>query len=133
MADVSKKDDELVKDLYNGLFSSEDIACRYDELAHVYDKVLDIIKYTAPEYISKELASRFKDENLDKKLVLDLGAGSGAIGKKLNELGFASLHALDISNGILDEARKKNYTKISLLAVLPRTLYRVWQRTRTTL
>ena len=43
---------------------------------------------------------------------MDAGAGTGLLGVELKELGYTDVHALDISQEMLNEARKKNvYTK----------------------
>ncbi len=39
--------------------------------------------------------------------VLDAGAGTGLVGQLLEQLGYTNLEAMDLSQGMLDEARKK--------------------------
>ena len=40
--------------------------------------------------------------------VLDAGAGTGLVGESLKRLGYSNIEALDLSLGMLEEARKKN-------------------------
>ena len=40
--------------------------------------------------------------------ILDAGAGTGLVGKLLSQRGYTNLIAMDLSDGMLSEARKKN-------------------------
>ena len=39
--------------------------------------------------------------------VLDAGAGTGLVGVELHRLGYTNIHAMDMSQGMLDEAGRK--------------------------
>ncbi len=43
--------------------------------------------------------------------ILDAGAGTGLVGKVLTEMGYGNLIAMDMSQGMLQEARKKGVYK----------------------
>ncbi len=50
--------------------------------------------------------------------ILDAGAGTGLVGKVLNSLGYKHLTAMDMSSGMLAEARKKEvYSELYLMTM----------------
>ena len=78
---------------------------RYDEWAKEYDENLsDDFGYVMPR-MAAETFARFVPT--DAK-VLDAGAGTGLVGVELNRLGYSDIEAMDLSHGMLDEARAKN-------------------------
>ena len=50
--------------------------------------------------------------------IIDVGAGTGVVGTELLKLGYTNLYALDISQEMLNEARKKNVYKKFICAAL---------------
>lgn len=90
--------------------------------------------------VYNEWASRFDEENFNARVIchkpqvecldsaikkylnkpkeeikiIDCGAGTGLSGVELNEIGYTNLCALDISQEMLNEAKKKNVFKIYL-------------------
>ena len=50
--------------------------------------------------------------------IMDAGAGTGEAGVELSKLGYTNLHALDISQEMLQEAKKKNVYKKLICAAL---------------
>ena len=54
--------------------------------------------------------------------ILDAGVGTGLVGALLAERGYQNLVAMDLSNGMLDEARKKNVYEDFRLTVMWETL-----------
>ena len=54
--------------------------------------------------------------------ILDAGSGMGLVGALLAEGGYQNLIAMDLSNGMLDEARKKNVYKEFRQMVMGETL-----------
>jgi len=85
--------------------SQQELRNRYDQWAKTYETDLDqdfgwIGPLRAVEmgvhYISKDAR------------ILDAGAGTGLVGKLLAEAGYSNLVAMDLSEGMLVEARKKN-------------------------
>ena len=84
--------------------SNEDLAERYDEWAKDYDVDLQqefgwIGPRKATEMIRKYVP-------MDAR-ILDAGVGTGLVGQDLWEMGYRNLIAIDLSQGMLDEARKK--------------------------
>ena len=69
---------------------------------------------TLDDAVQEEL----KDIPKEKIKIMDAGAGTGLVGVELHKFGFTTIDALDISPGMLNEAKKKNvYTKF-ICAVL---------------
>ena len=89
------------------VYSSKDnqeLAERYDEWSKDYEKDLaDDFVYLAPLKTSEVFAKYVpKDAR-----ILDAGAGTGLVGVVLAEMGYSSMVAMDLSQGMLDEARQK--------------------------
>ena len=88
-----------------GSTSNQELEERYDQWATEYDKDLDeVFAWNAPQTGANVLASLVPAT----AAVLDAGAGTGLAGKCLANAGFTNLAAMDLSQGMLDEARKKN-------------------------
>ncbi len=80
-----------------------ELQARYDEWASEYDADLDRdFGYLGPQRGADILA---KYEPASAR-VLDAGAGTGLVGAALKEKGYGSIVAMDLSQGMLDEARK---------------------------
>ena len=78
---------------------------RYDEWANEYDNNIEgDFGYVMPR-MAAETFARFVPK--DAK-VLDAGAGTGLVGVELNRLGYSDIEAMDMSMGMLEEARAKN-------------------------
>jgi predicted TPR repeat methyltransferase len=82
----------------------QELQKRYDVWAKEYDRDLaESFGYIGPrlgaEYFAKHVA---KDAH-----VLDAGAGTGLVGIELARLGYKNIDGMDMSQGMLDEARKK--------------------------
>ncbi len=100
-----------VKDRVQWVYSSksnQELAERYDQWAKDYDRDLENdFGYTCPkyavEYFTKHVA-------LDAE-ILDAGAGTGLVGELLFAKGYRELVAMDLSKGMLEQARKKNVYK----------------------
>lgn len=81
---------------------------RYDQWAKDYDKDLEKdFEYKAPKIATEFLAKYIERETV----ILDAGAGTGLVGEILAQMGFKHVVAIDMSQGMLDEARKKNVYK----------------------
>ncbi len=77
---------------------------RYDEWASEYDTDLETdFGYVMPRITAAEFA-RYVPTGAN---VLDAGAGTGLVGVELHGLGYRDIHAMDMSRGMLDEARAK--------------------------
>lgn len=63
------------------------------------------------EYLDDAIKQVLRDKPKDEVKIMDAGAGTGHIGVELRKLGYTNLYALDISQEMLDEAKKKNVYK----------------------
>ena len=85
--------------------SNRELEERYDEWANEYDNNIEgDFGYVMPR-MAAETFARFVSK--DAK-VLDAGAGTGLVGVELNRLGYSDIEAMDMSMGMLEEARAKN-------------------------
>ncbi len=90
------------------VYSSRDnaeLAERYDDWAKDYDTDLERDFEWAGPQRAAEVFAKYVPKN---GRVLDAGAGTGLVGKFLSENGYSKLVAMDLSMGMLEEARKKN-------------------------
>ena len=96
------------EDRVQWVYSSEnnrELEERYDEWANEYDNNIEgDFGYVMPR-MAAETFARFVSK--DAK-VLDAGAGTGLVGVELNRLGYSDIEAMDMSRGMLEEARAKN-------------------------
>ena len=84
--------------------NNQELQERYDQWASEYDRDLDAdFGYVSPQ-ITAEILSRFVPTDA---IVLDAGTGTGLVGEALGRLGFTNLYAMDLSPGMLEEARRK--------------------------
>ena len=85
--------------------NNEELAERYDQWAKDYDSELEIdFAYRGPQ-IAAEFFTRYVHY---EARILDAGAGTGIVGEILTKQGYIDLVAMDLSQGMLDEAREKN-------------------------
>jgi SAM-dependent methyltransferase len=85
--------------------SNQELEERYDQWAAEYDKDLDeVFAWNAPQNGARVLAGLVPGD----AAVLDAGAGTGLVGKCLADAGFTNMAAMDLSQGMLEEARQKN-------------------------
>ena len=104
---MNERSEERVQWIYSSQNNSE-LSERYDEWAKDYDKDLsEVFGWIAPKTASDYLA-KYVSPNSN---VLDAGAGTGLVGLALAEHGFQNLTAMDLSEGMLKEARNKNVYK----------------------
>ena len=99
---------ETVQWIYSSK-DNEELSDRYDQWAKDYDADLD----EAFGWLGPQRAVDYFVRYTSKEArVLDAGAGTGLVGILLAGLGYKNLVAMDLSQGMLDEARKKNaYTE----------------------
>lgn len=84
--------------------NNQELEDRYDQWASDYDKDLDEeFGWVSPRVTAEVLASHVPAG----AKILDAGAGTGLVGEALGRLGYQDLHAMDISEGMLDQARSK--------------------------
>jgi len=90
------------------IYSSSDnkeLEERYDQWAKDYDADLD----EGFGWLGPQRAVEFFTRHVPKEArILDAGAGTGLVGELLAKQGYNHLVAMDLSSGMLEEARKKN-------------------------
>jgi len=111
---MNEKNEDRVQWVYSSKDNSE-LSQRYDEWAKEYDKDLsEVFGWIAPTTASAYLAKYVHPDSA----VLDAGAGTGLVGLALTEHGFQNIAAMDLSEGMLKEARDKNvYRKLDQMVL----------------
>ncbi len=96
------------EDRVQWIYSSQDnkeLAERYDQWAKDYDADLEEgFGWLGPQRTAESFA-RYVPK---AARILDAGAGTGLVGEILAGMGYHSLVAMDLSQGMLDAAREKN-------------------------
>lgn len=118
----SENKDEMKKHDYD----KEIIDKQYDELAPNYEDLYLRAGWNDPEECAK--LARDTEESLTDELkaggdkdtmeILDMGCGSGLVGKHLKDYGFNKTVGVDCSQGMLDEVSKNRpdaYSELKLL------------------
>ncbi len=101
------------KDKVNWVYNvnnNSELTARYNLWAKEYDQDLkDEFGYTNPLYAVEVLVKYVsRDAN-----ILDAGVGTGWVGQLLDEQGYHNLEGMDMSEGMLSQARNKNiYTTL---------------------
>jgi predicted TPR repeat methyltransferase len=97
-------DDAAIGDwLQQGTSDPREVAARYDAWARSYDDDLTSWSYRAPTVVAETVLTRSPAVGS----VLDVGCGTGLVGRALRAGGFAGrLHGLDISQESLDIAEQ---------------------------
>ncbi len=89
--------------LQQGTSDPGEVADRYDAWAQGYDDDLGAWSYRAPAVVAETLLARQPETHL----VLDVGCGTGLVGRTLRAHGFGGeLRGLDISEASLEVARE---------------------------
>jgi len=90
-----------VNHLQDGV-SSRDL---YDDWSESYDAhLLDDFGYISPQIAAQTLAGRDRQHDVD---IIDYGCGTGLVGEELIRHGFTTVDGIDISAGMLEQAREK--------------------------
>ena len=85
--------------------NNQELEERYDQWAGEYDKDLaEEFEWNAPQ----TAVDLFAKHVPTSAKVLDAGAGTGLVGECLAQLGYQDLYAMDLSLGMLEEARQKS-------------------------
>jgi len=88
-----------------GSTNNSELEDRYDQWASDYDGDLAAeFAWNSPQHAAEVFANHVNNP----AKILDAGAGTGLVGECLTELGYKDLVAMDLSQGMLDEAKKKN-------------------------
>jgi ubiquinone/menaquinone biosynthesis C-methylase UbiE len=110
MADDSKR---TLLDQVFAASSTEESRKLYDKWAKTYNVDMAEHDFTAPRLVAEAVARGLKLNHLGKKhealrsiKILDAGCGTGLVGIELAKLGAKEIDGLDISEGMLDVARK---------------------------
>lgn len=116
MADFAH--DERLKWIYASKGNAQ-LEERYDGWAELYDKDVEgDLGFTGPRIVAEALAARVEKS----AMVLDAGAGTGAVGVMLAKLGFSHITAIDLSPGMLEVANSKGVYESVQREVLGETL-----------
>ena len=84
--------------------NNQELEERYDQWARDYDKDLDEdFGWIAPQRVVDHFVKHVPRD----ARVLDAGAGTGLVGELLHKLSYHTLVAMDLSQGMLEEARRK--------------------------
>ena len=84
--------------------NNQELAERYDQWAKDYEQDLaQDFEWLGPQRTA-ELFFKYVAKD---SLVLDAGAGTGLVGQLLSQEGYGRITAMDLSSGMLEEARKK--------------------------
>lgn len=101
---MGKNSDEIlgrVSHLEDG-DSSRDI---YDDWSDNYDShLLEEFGYISPEVAAQTLSDEIEASDV---AIIDYGCGTGLVGQSLNQQGFLTIDGIDISAGMLEQARAK--------------------------
>lgn len=89
--------------LHEGTSDPREVAARYDAWANGYDDDLTSWSYQAPAVVAETVLSR----HAAAASVLDVGCGTGLVGRELRQRGFGGqILGLDISQASLELARR---------------------------
>jgi predicted TPR repeat methyltransferase len=103
---TSTKDDSFLSRVFAAKTTEESRAL-YDEWAASYDSDMAAHDFTGPRLVAEAVNKHLRNTAPSDAKILDAGCGSGAVGIALNELfSYQSIDGLDISQGMLDVARK---------------------------
>lgn len=81
----------------------------FDVFAPDFEGVLKKLEYKVPAYVKEYLIEFYGRKNMEKLQILDAGCGTGLCGKEIKKILPQSLiYGIDLSEKMLDEARKKN-------------------------
>jgi ubiquinone/menaquinone biosynthesis C-methylase UbiE len=116
MADTAH--DERLRWVYSSTTNAE-LEQRYDQWAELYDRdVAEDLGFVGPKIVADALAERVARAGM----ILDAGAGTGAVGTALADLGFLHLTAIDLSPAMLEIASSKGAYETLQREVLGTTL-----------
>jgi len=96
--------------------SREELEERYNEWASAYDKdLLGDWEYKLPAIVGDLFMKYVKDRDA---MILDAGAGTGLGAQYIANNGYKNLYGIDMSDGMLEEARQKGiYQKLERMVL----------------
>jgi predicted TPR repeat methyltransferase len=95
----------------HGNFSQDNIVDHYNELSQNYEQIYLRAGWHDPLKCA-ELAKLCLGDEAENAQVLDMGCGTGLVGKYLKERGFKTIVGVDASAGMLAKAAEKQvYTE----------------------
>ena len=98
---------------------NKELESRYDQWAKDYDSDLEEgFGWMGPQR-AVDFFTRYVDRTAE---ILDAGAGTGLVGKLLAEQGYENIVAMDMSPGMLEEARRKKVYRAFYRMVLGEAL-----------
>ena len=78
----------------------------YDKWAKKYDEILECSSaYESNQYAAQQLVKYIKDK--ENAALLELPCGTGMTGEVVQKAGFCNIDGTDLSNGMLEEAKRK--------------------------
>ena len=91
---------------------SKDTVCNlYGEEAQQYEELTKKLEYQGP-FVGTKIFVGYLEQLFNKRCnILDLGAGTGMCGEILKNAGYTNMTAIDLSERMLEEAKKKNIYK----------------------
>ena len=96
--------------------TSEELAAVYDRWSDGYDRYMNEGGYRHPAVCAALIA---RDQPDLQAPLLDAGVGTGLVGDLLSLLGYQKLTGIDISNSMLDVARRKGiYSELKIANLL---------------
>ena len=109
-----------VKWVYSSGGDDSELEKRYDQWAGLYDEdINEHFGYILPDRVSEIVANWLPGKAVK---ILDAGAGTGLVGQSLYALGFTDLMAIDLSEGMPEEARNKGVYRDVLKMILGKPL-----------
>ena len=78
----------------------------YDKWAEKYDEICNLnSSYISNQYTAQKLVKYIKDK--ENAVLLELPCGTGMTGEVVRKAGFCNIDGTDLSNGMLEEAKRK--------------------------
>ena len=78
----------------------------YDKWAEEYDEILECSSaYESNQYAAQKLVKYIKDK--ENAVLLELPCGTGMTGEVVQNAGFCNIDGTDLSNGMLEKAKRK--------------------------
>merc|ERR1712038_842619 len=112
MSEDALRTQALVEKAHKPGKTVDDVINLYAEWAQDYEKDMGAVHYGAPAISAKFLASLYPSHEERKEVrVIDVAAGTGIAAQHLRSHGFVNIDATDISQEMLDEAKKKDLYK----------------------